>query len=252
MTIIAGIDLETTGLLFDKNHITEIGWIIKDSESPKNLFAASILIKPGFPKDALTQEIIDLTGITYDMLERFGRPFAEACAFLLESLTAHGVEYMVAHNAPFDRTFLEYHMKQEMSLPPRLNLPWLDTRSDINYASKIKGRSLTHVAAELGFLNPFPHAALFDVATMLRVLSNYSIADVIARSKEPTLIIKAVVSYDNRELAKKCRFMWEKIDDKKSYPKTWVKRVKASDLDKERTDANFEIVILEEERKDVC
>lgn len=244
---LCGIDLETTGLDFDKDHITEIAWIIKDFKDPKALVQRSSLIYPKF--DAVSAEITELTKITHRHLVRGGSSFESVVADLEYDLTELEVDYIVAHfGNNFDRPMLLSCMKRNGVEAVKIStMPWLDTKADISYP-KGWSTSLRYVAAELGFLNPFPHSALFDVATMLRVLEHYDINEVIARSKEPTLVIRALTKYDDRELAKKARFRWESLGDK-TYPKCWVKRIKASELSKEKADVTFEIVIIEEERK---
>jgi hypothetical protein len=45
-------------------------------------------------------------------------------------------------------------------------------------------------------------------------------------------------------LAKKQRFSWEKIGDK-TYPKWWVKKIKANKFDEEKKACTFPIVTVE-------
>jgi hypothetical protein len=182
-------------------------------------------------------------------LIKHGKPPHKVFDELLDDYSSFGVDYIVAHNgSTFDRPFLLNKLaKVSLGMGGYEGLErakWLDTQHDVVYPDNFSSLRLTHLAAEYGFLNPFPHAALFDVFTMLRVLESHDIGDLVKRSLEPWVIIRAVVSYDNREDAKKLRFRWEDTGEKK-YPKWWVKKVKVSEVEKERAKANFEIVIVE-------
>ena len=77
--------------------------------------------------------------------------------------------------------------------------------------------------------------------TMLKVLEQYDIDKVIARAKEPWAIIRAMVSYDDRDKAKAVRFNWEDCGHSIKFPKCWVKKVKVSDIGFEQQRVDFEI-----------
>lgn len=242
---IAGLDLETTGLDFDRDHITEIAWIIKDVGVKKPYIQKSFLIHTDGIE--IPDNIVELTGITKKHLDVAGADFNDVMAELLEDLIT--VDYIVAHNGEnFDKPMLLSNMRRHGTDPSFIanfnEMPWLDTKADIVYPASWS-TSLRYVAAELGFLNPFSHSALFDVATMLRVFESFDVEKIIERSKEPWVTLKASVSYDDRDKAKKRRFSWEQAGGK-VYLKTWVKRVKISDAEKEKSEADFPIVILEE------
>ena len=95
---------------------------------------------------------------------------------------------------------------------------------DIPYPSVIRTRSLTALCAEHGFLNPFPHRALFDVAAMFKLLSNYDINRIVEIAKTPIIWIRARVSYDARQKAKDEKFMWDPNN------KFWVRQVRGFNL----------------------
>ena len=50
---------------------------------------------------------------------------------------------------------------------------------------KIKTRSLPYLAADHGFLNPFPHRALFDVMTMIQIAGMYDINEILKYADSP-------------------------------------------------------------------
>jgi DNA-dependent RNA polymerase auxiliary subunit epsilon len=75
---------------------------------------------------------------------------------------------------------------------------------------------------------------------MLRVLANYDINAVLEYQKIPFVTMQALVTYDERNLAKEQRFSWEQLGDKK-YPKMWVKRIKKNLLELEKQNCKFQI-----------
>jgi DNA polymerase-3 subunit epsilon len=237
------IDLETTGLDFEKDHIIEIAYVLKDTSFERPLQMETLLIWESY-YPPLSKEITKITGITQAMLEQFGMSLERALSIVSGALRKE-VEFIVAHNGEgFDKPFLLKKLKDRDLMRFKLfyDLPWIDTAADVEYPCDT--RRLGYLAAEHGFLNPFPHHALFDVVTMLKVLEKYDLEKVIERSKSPWATLRALVDYDNRDLAKRRRFNWQVCGDK-MYPSCWVKRVKECDIEKEVGEAKFEIVRIE-------
>jgi DNA polymerase-3 subunit epsilon len=90
-------------------------------------------------------------------------------------------------------------------------IKWIDTLSDIDYPPHCGSRKLTYLAADHGFINPFAHRAVFDVLTMMRVLDQYPITEIIETMNQPTYIIQAVVSFQDKELARERFFRWNGV-----------------------------------------
>ncbi len=61
------------------------------------------------------------------------------------------------------------------------------------------------------------HRALFDVLTMLNILSKYNIDEIIKCAQSPLLRVTAHLDFDNKDLAIKSGFHWNK--EKKYGPK---------------------------------
>jgi DNA polymerase-3 subunit epsilon len=122
----------------------------------------------------------------------------------------------------------------------------VDTSCDVNFSASIKTRKLGHLAAEHGFLNPFAHRALFDVLTMLRVLSFYDHKDVIKLAGEKDYVVQALVekpwldSGKSTSEAKENGFRWN------GERKLWLKRVKESQLQSVEKQGSYRVVVLEE------
>ena len=87
------------------------------------------------------------------------------------------------------------------------------------------------MAADHGFLNPFPHRAVTDALTMLKLAGMYDWDETIKRSKSPIRTLIANVSFENKDLAKSAGFHWI------AETKQWMLDIKECDL--ERTTFEF-------------
>ncbi len=91
-------DLETTGLELMTNGITEIGAVKLVGGKPAEQFTT--LVKPDYP---ITEEIVNLTGITHEMVEnapKIGTVLPDFMKFIEGAV-------LVAHNAEFDTRFIK-------------------------------------------------------------------------------------------------------------------------------------------------
>jgi DNA polymerase-3 subunit epsilon len=222
----------------------EVGAVVWDCDNHIPLSIHSYLVKEDylFPIPA---EIKKLTGIYDGMLQEFGRPLEKVLTRVHEVIEKHGVSFIVAHNGEnYDKPLLVSELARlHKPLPLYMGTPWLDTR-DLPFKSEPDSKRLKHLALDHGFINPFAHRAVFDVLTMLRVLSNFDMAEVVEHSKIPYITVRAMVSYDERDKAKAQRYSWEKIGDK-NYPKCWVKRIKENQFEMEKAKCDFQTVRIE-------
>ena len=88
----------------------------------------------------------------------------------------------------------------------------------------------------------FPHSALADVQTCIKIVSMYDIDQVVARAKEPTVILKAHVGFENNSLAKKRKFGWYNDN---AGTKFWWKAVKQSDVQTETAHNEFDVSFID-------
>lgn len=246
--IICGIDTESTGVSTENDRIIEFGLVTFDFIEKKPIQIYSTFINPGPEIFPLAKEAVRVNGIRDDWVQKFGvKPelaFREIDAIIENS----GAEYIAAHNASnFDQPIIMAELARIGVENHKLqSLPFLDSRYDLPFTEEPISRRLNHLALDHGFINPFPHRAVFDVLSMLRIMSNYDIQEIINYSKTPWIIIRALVDYDNREKAKEARFSWEKVGTH-HYPKMWIKKIKENFLEKEIIECQkkgFEIVRL--------
>ncbi|MGQ9734035.1 MAG: helicase C-terminal domain-containing protein [Candidatus Bipolaricaulia bacterium] len=148
------LDLETTGLDPQTDEIIELGAVKFVDGSPKEQFSALVR-----PKGPLPKEIIELTGIKPVELER-APPLEASLSQFLRFLTE---KRLIAHNAPFDRAFLEaVTMRSGLGgAPPHSK--WLDTLSLARALYPgLYSYQLGALAGEFGLSLREPHRAAAD------------------------------------------------------------------------------------------
>jgi len=246
--VFMGIDIETTGLDKENDLITEIGIVIMEAGKTKPLHMETFFVyETRLNQDSISEEITQLTGIDYNMCLQHGIAAQETSYRIKGAIAEHKVEYLVAHNGrDFDLPFIaSFCQRNDVSFFTK-TLPLIDTKEDLPEELYVKARtsSLGYLAAHCGFINPFPHAALFDVMTMMKLLFRYDLKEVVRRSKIPWVIATAKVGYNDRQLAKDRKYRWEQLGDLR-FPKKWVKRVKEDMIKKEQQDAPFDIEIIQ-------
>lgn len=223
--LIVGIDFETTGLDPENDRIIEIGGVLWDTETNSPIIIQNYLIGIS----GITEDTTSITGITQQHLDSFGYP-AKQVLSRMNSLMNMG-EYIVAHNGrSFDKKF--YEKECERNELVKVDKPWIDTLEDVVYPSHVQSKKLKYLAADHGFVNPFSHRAVFDVLSMLKILSHYDIEKVIEYSKMPTIRIVAMVAFEHKDVVKANGFLWEPTK------KIWYKDIKADRLEEETQKAN--------------
>lgn len=203
MQYVAAIDTETTGLNPKVHRVIEVGAVLWEVETKRPMLVMSELVGT---TDKIPEEASKVNKIYGGDLKAFGeapeKSFARLAALIERS------QFVMGHNIrQFDLPFLkEEFTRVGIVFPDR---PVIDTLFDIQYTHGDMSRKLSHIAAAHGILNPFPHRAVFDVFTMLKVASAYNFDDIIARASTPSRRIRAIVSYDNRGMAKDAGFHWD-------------------------------------------
>lgn len=155
------LDTETTGLDWRKDKIIELALLLVEVDLEaglpiKVLDVYDELEDPGMP---IPDAALRVTGITDDMVR--GKQLDESrIAGLLD-----GVSLVIAHNARFDRAFMEQR------LPAFAALPWACSLAEIDWSEEGRGSAkLEFLAAELGWFYD-AHRAEMDCHALLAVLS---------------------------------------------------------------------------------
>lgn len=227
---ILGLDVETTGLCPIEDEVTEIGAVLWDTETKKPLALYSTFVQTTKP---ISNEITELTGITKEMCDELGVSPMAALGGLLR--LARKADCIVAHNAKFDKGFFDALCIKHSGA---FDKQWVCTIQDIDYPKSCKHKNLTNLAGEHDFVNPFKHRALFDVLTMLRILSHYDIEKVLENARMPKVTLRAVVSFDEKDKAKAAGYQWF------GSKKLWLKEVRQDKVELEKEKSNFQVIIM--------
>lgn len=156
------IDTETTGLDPDTCKMIEIGIVAFEydpltGQPIRVIDTYGALEDPGHP---LSHETTEITGITDAMVA--GQRIDDQ---RVSALVANA-SIVIAHNAAFDRPFLENR------LPIFSTLPWGCSLFDIDWASeKLGSRKLDYIAYQMGFFFS-AHRAEEDCQALLEILAH--------------------------------------------------------------------------------
>jgi len=239
--LVLGLDFETTGFDLINDRIIEVGAVLWDTDTSQVVHGYGEFIHHD-GVTALTPEISKITGISsVEILRKFGVGEHVGLSKLCSYFERSEAKAIVAHNGNlFDKPMLARALERLRIGSSIISSQWIDTRTDLPFKDQPDSMKLKYMAADLGFLNPFPHRAQYDVLTMLKLLSNFNIDEVLELSKVPMITIYARVDYEDRQKAKDRKFSWEKIGDK-VYPKKWVKLIRETSFEKEKNEAPFKI-----------
>jgi DNA polymerase III epsilon subunit-like protein len=232
MPIWLALDFESTGLDFVKDRIIEVGAVLWSTGQRKCLESQGFLVKSDVPVSA---EITKITGITQSAVDKFGYDSAGSLETVMDLIAS--ADAVIGHNVTrFDRKMLYAWAAREgiNDLPDML---WIDTFTDLpdTFATK-----LGYMAADSGFVNLFPHSALTDCLTVLKLVEKYDIEKVIERAKSPMVVVQAHQDRGQNELAKKAKFRW------RPETKQWWKFVKEIDLEAFAKDLPFDVSVHRE------
>ena len=156
----AVLDIETTGLSFRTEKITEIG-IIK-IKNGKEISRFECFVNPEKP---IPEEVVNITHITDDMVkdaETIDKVMPKMLDFLGDSV-------IVAHNAGFDVGFLKYNAEL---LGYKLDNTYIDTlKLARDLFPDFKKYKLGLIAEKLGIKVEVAHRATDDVITLIKVFN---------------------------------------------------------------------------------
>jgi len=201
------LDTETTGLDHTQDKVIELG-IVAFEYNPATGEIIRITDRyEGFedPGEPLPEEIKEITGITDEMV--IGQAFDDDQVLSL----AKKASLVIAHNAAFDRKFVESRF------PLFATLPWACSVSQIDWqAERISSRSLEYLLYKCGGYYINAHRALEDAEGVLGLLlGQLPISGIpifktlLEKSNEITSKICAVnAPYDKKDILKQRGYRW--------------------------------------------
>ncbi|HET8869674.1 MAG TPA: 3'-5' exonuclease [Aquabacterium sp.] len=158
---VAILDTETTGLDATRDQIIELALILVDvdSQSGQPIKVTHVYDELEDPGRPIPADAVKVTGITDDMVA--GKRLNDELIVDLIS----GVSLVIAHNARFDRGFVERR------LPAFAALPWACSVTEIDWSAEGRGSAkLEFLAHELGWFYD-AHRAEMDCHALLAVLT---------------------------------------------------------------------------------
>jgi DNA polymerase-3 subunit epsilon len=220
------VDVETTGIDQAGDVIIELGLVrftydARTGQPVEVLAAESLLEDPGRP---IPPEIVELTGITDDMVRGQRIPEARVQELL------DGVGIVLAHNAGFDRPFIERR------LPAFRDVHWGCTQRDIDWrALGVGSHSLEFLTYR--HLRAFfdGHRAVDDCRATLALLATPT-ADgtlpmrvLLETCRAPRVRVCAVNSaFETKDALRGRGYKWSGNDGTPA--KTWCKEIPKADL----------------------
>ena len=191
------LDTETTGLDENKDEIIEVGCILFHVSSKSVLSQVSFL----FPVSSNEAEHVN--GISAKVTNIF-QPWEEGLNFFLKLVDSS--DFIVAHNVEFDK---KWFGKGRL---PKLDKKWICSLEDINWSFKksLKNRpSVTDLALSFSIPVWSLHRALTDCFYISEVFKKCdNLEELLLKATEPRFLYKALISYEERSLAKKAGFRW--------------------------------------------
>jgi len=201
------LDTETTGLDADQDRIIELALLAVDVDADTGLPHGPVevydeLQDPGMAIPAIAREI---TGITDDMVR--GKRLDEA---RIADVMA-GADLVIAHNAGFDRPFVESR------LPAFRSLAWACSIDDVDW--KAEGRSsakLEYLALDNGWFYD-AHRAEMDCHALLAILASplkpgaqSAMKKLLSRVNEPRFKVQATgAPFESKDLLKNRGYRWD-------------------------------------------
>lgn len=183
----ACVDVETTGLDPTKDRVIELALQTFAADTSGRIVATGDPIgwleDPGVP---ISEEITRVTGLAAADLTGRSIPDGEVYSIL------SSVHFIVAHNAAFDRPFLERR------IPGLEGCAWACSLAGIDWRREgCEGRTLTQLCTSIGWFYE-AHRASVDVTALMHLLDHELAAGttvlkrLLDRERRPTWLVEAV------------------------------------------------------------
>jgi DNA polymerase-3 subunit epsilon len=211
------IDTETTGLDPAVDQVIELGAILYSVDHQTPLYQISTLLRAS---DNPAEHINHIpSAVLPTIQDSFKTPALQAFQAMVNE-----ANFAIAHNADFDQQWFN-----NVELPILINrntnapLQWLCSMSDFTWPKQIRpGDSLANLALSHGVSVNALHRALADcqlIAALFDRLTPTELRNILLEALQPRAWYKAIISFDDRHLAKNSGFRWD------GERKFWIRRM---------------------------
>lgn len=208
------LDTETTGLSPAEGQCIEVGAVLFDVAS------RSVLMQVSFLLPCAANPAQHVNGIPA-AVSRLSQPWRSGLA-CFEAMVA-GADAVLAHNAGFDR---QWFGTGEL---PALEKPWICSMEDIRWPAERQLRatpSVRDLALAYGVPVWEAHRALTDCIYLVQVFQRcHDLEALLQAALEPRRLVRARLSYDQRQLAKDAGFRWNE-----PVPRAWSRRLSEREI----------------------
>lgn len=221
-----GFDFETQGFVAETDAPTEFG-MVSFNEKGEELLAMNFIIKSPLTKPQ-TKEIIDVTGITDEMIESEGVEESEVVKQIVPVLKT--AKALFAYNAPFDTGFLKALLGRHGV--ETLGIPVICAMRGIDYPKRFSCKKLSHLAFDHGILpeQGSAHRAIVDVRLMIKLITKYDVEKIVQLSKEPKVQLRIFTEKPWEDGGKSNEYAKEQGFKFDPPSKTWRKEVRESEV----------------------
>jgi DNA polymerase-3 subunit epsilon len=235
------IDFETTGVDAAKDEIIEVAMAkFRYSDAGEITGVAGVFQSFNEPSGPIPAEVIELTGITDEMVSGYKIDSAALEAFVSDA------NIIIAHNAVFDRKFAE------RSWPLFEQKHWACSQTQIDWQKHgFGGAKLGYLLADAGYFHG-AHRAIDDCHAVLQILacslpatSTTAFASLLDRARRKTSRVWAQNSpFDLKDALKRRGYRWSDGSDGRL--KSWY-----IDFDESNRDSELSYLKIEIYQRDI-
>jgi DNA polymerase-3 subunit epsilon len=208
------LDTETTALSPEQGQCIEVGAVLFDVADRAVLMQVSFLMPCD---DNPAQHVNGIAASTSRRCQEWRSGLA-----CFEAMVA-GADAVLAHNASFDH---QWFGNDEL---PALEKPWICAMEDIRWPAERQLRatpSVRDLALAYGVPVWEAHRALTDCTYLVQVFQRCQDLEALLQAAlEPRRLVRARVSYDDRQLAKDAGFRWNE-----QVPRAWSRRLSEREI----------------------
>jgi DNA polymerase III subunit epsilon len=218
------LDTETTALEVDQGQVIEVGAILYSVKHQTSIQQVSTLL-PAFNNPAERINRITATTLLDVSLE------TAQIGIAMMTKMATMADFVIAHNTEFDKKWFG-RINGELFLPSLVNaegkeLQWLCTCTDFEFPQQTRPhQSLVDLVLAHGIGVYANHRALTDcqlIAALFDVMED--LQQLFTLAMRPKARYVALVSYQQKELAKLAGFKWH------PETKTWERKMRVDEID---------------------